>query len=387
MRVVFVARVPHISGGERSLQLLIEHLPPLGVEPAVLAATGSVLRPWCEEKGIPYAECLLSWRDRWHPLRWWRSVRQVRAALRAFGADVVHANQLFSYPAAGAAGRDLGIPRVCHMRNEATPDDVRWWCADGVEAVFTVSRHIADMVRPAWPEGPRRPIIATVLGPARLFPLPGLEERRALQANARRRLGLETGAVVFGFIGQLVPVKGLDHLLQALAGLPNRSGWQLVVAGKDPAPGAPCEAACRALVRRLGLEGRVCFLGFLDDVRPVYEATDVVVVPSLEEPLARVLYEAGTHARPVIAYATGGLPEAIRHGETGWLVSRGDVDGLRACLRDRLADPGDGTGLAARAWVEGAAAAGPYAARVVDVYERLLQASGGVRRPRAACAP
>src|SRR5205823_5698835 len=94
---------------------------------------------------------------------------------------------------------------------------------------------------------------------------------------------------------------------------------------------------------------------------------------SLEEPLARVLYEAGAQARPVVAYATGGLPEAIRHGETGWLVPRGDIGGLRECLRGILERLSPEIGLAARAWVETAAAPDAYAAKVVALYRRLLQ--------------
>src|SRR6266542_4770910 len=204
MRVVFVARAPFLSGAERSLQLLIEHLPSLGIEPAVVAATGSALRPWCQAKGFPYTECSLAWRDKWHLLRWWRSVRQVRAALRGFGARLVHSNQLWRYPPAGAAGFDLGLPRVCHMRDEATPEAVAWWCAAGVEGVLTVSRHIADQVRPAWPEGTPRPILETVMGPARLSPLPDPQERRQRQSVARRQLGLADEGVLFGFIGQVV---------------------------------------------------------------------------------------------------------------------------------------------------------------------------------------
>jgi glycosyltransferase involved in cell wall biosynthesis len=372
MRVVFVARAPFLSGAERSLQLLLEHLPPLGIEPAVIAATGSALKPWCQAQGIPCVECALAVRDKWHLLRWWRSVRQVRAALRGLGARLVHSNQLWSYPPAGVAGLDLGIPRVCHMRDEVTAEAVSWWCAAGVEGVLTVSRHIADQVRPAWPPEKARPIVETVMGPARLSPLPDAQERQQRRLAARRGFGLAEEGMLFGFVGQVVPVKGLSHLIEAVAGLVTRNDWQLAVAGRDPRPGAPCETECREQVRRLGLDERVRFLGFLDDVAAFYDAVDVVVVPSLEEPLARVLYEAAAQVRPVVAYATGGLPEAIRHGETGWLVPRGDIAALRDCLRDRLEQSDAIVGLAARAWVESAAAPGPYAAKVVDLYKRLL---------------
>jgi glycosyltransferase involved in cell wall biosynthesis len=178
--------------------------------------------------------------------------------------------------------------------------------------------------------------------------------------------------IVFGYIGQISPVKGLSHLFDALAGMLHMSGWRIAVAGRDPSPGACYEMKCRDQAIRLRLDERVTFLGFLHDVRPFYEAVDVVVLPSLEEPLARVVYEAAGHAKPIIAYATGGLPEAIRPGETGWLVPSGDIVSLREQLHAFLERPVPDVGLAARAWVESVADPRIYAAKVVALYHRLL---------------
>jgi glycosyltransferase involved in cell wall biosynthesis len=176
---------------------------------------------------------------------------------------------------------------------------------------------------------------------------------------------------VFGFIGQIVPVKGLVQLLEALSGLVNNAKWELVVAGRDPHPGAPHEKFCHQQVIRLGLSERVKFLGFLNDVQPFYQAIDVAVVPSLTEPLGRIPIEAGSYAKPCIAFAVGGLPETINHGETGWLVPVGDLEQLRVALRDFLDYPSAEVGLAARKYVEKISDPRRYVANLAEIYANL----------------
>ena len=381
MRVAFTTLAPFISGAERSLQVTLRALPAAGVEPVVIGPPDNALAPWCQASGIPFLACPLPQRDKRHPLRWFAGVRRVRALLRRHRIDLVHANQVWSYPAAAAAARSLGLPRVCHMRDEVGPEAVRWFCRAGVEAVLCISRHIEQLVSPAWPPGTGRPLIRTLLNPVRLPELPGAAEQAALRHQARRSLGADPDATVFGFIGQMVPVKGLQVLLDALAGLADRPGWQLLVAGRDPNPGAPHEKLCAEQVARLGLSGRVRFLGFLDNPDTFYQAIDLAVVPSLAEPLGRIPLEAAAFARPALAFAVGGLPDTIRHGETGWLIPP-ECDALRQNLAAYLLDPRPETGLAARAWVERASDPRHYAARLADLYRELLAGRPSTPAPR-----
>ena len=104
-------------------------------------------------------------------------------------------------------------------------------------------------------------------------------------------------------------------------------------------------------------------------------------------PLARVIYEAATHCRPVIAYATGGIPEAIRHCETGWLAPRGDIQAWRTRLAAYLDQPEPSVGLAARALFEEIAAPTAYAAKVTDLYHQLLNPSSESRTQSAVALP
>lgn len=381
IRVAFTSLAPFVSGAERSLQVTLRHLPAAGVEPVVIGPPGSKIAPWCVRNEVAFLECPLPFRDKWHPLRWWRSVRRMRSLLRNHRIDLVHANQMWSYFTAGAAGRDLGLLRVCHLRDEVAPAALHWCCSTGPEAAICISRHIAQQAEVAWPPGPRRPLIRTRINPVELPPLPDPAEDERLRSEARRSLGVPPEATVFGFIGQVREVKGVLGLLDVLAGLPPGRPWHALIAGRDNDPGAPYERLCRDRAARPDLAGRVQFLGYLEDTAPFYRAIDLAVVPSHEEPMGRVPLEAATFARPSVAYAVGGLPDVIRDGESGWLVPAGDWSALADALDRYLEDPHPGMGRTARAWVEEAADPVRYARWLTDIYHELLGRGTGASDP------
>jgi glycosyltransferase involved in cell wall biosynthesis len=372
MRVAYVSRAPFISGAERSLQTMLRYLPRAGVEPVVVGPGRSELSPWCEAHGIPFLACPLAVRDKWHPLRWWSSVRAMNGLLRRHRIDLVHSNQLWTYPAAGAAALDLGLARVCHIRDEVSPAALRWYCSQGVDAVVCISRHIEGQVSSGWRPDRPRPVSRTLLNPVTLPELLDPASEAAARRAARRRFEVPDEAVVLGFIGQIRPVKGLLELIEALAGLAGDPRWRLLVAGHDPHPGASHEQECRRRAAAAGLGHRVNFLGFLGDVGPFYRAIDLAVVPSLEEPLGRVPLEAAAHARPSLASAVGGLPETIEAGETGWLVPPGDVEALRAALAAFLGCPSREAGRAARRRAEALADPDKYCDNILNLYKELL---------------
>lgn len=137
------------------------------------------------------------------------------------------------------------------------------------------------------------------------------------------------------FVGRIVPDKGLDYLLQALRDLPG--DWRLVVNGDGPGLDR-----ATALARRLRLDSRIEFAGWTGRERLLecYEAADIVVVPSVwPEPFGLVGIEAMAYGKPVVAFRSGAIPEWLAHGETGYLVDTGSVDGLRRRIGELLANP------------------------------------------------
>jgi glycosyltransferase involved in cell wall biosynthesis len=386
MRVAFTTLAPFISGAERSLQVTLRHLPAAGVEPLVVGPPGAAIAQWCQRNGIPFHGCPIAVRDKWHPIRWWRSVSGLRSIFRDQRVRLVHANQMWCYPAVGAAAGDLGLPRVCHLRDDAAPAGLRWWCTPTPELIIGISRHTARQAIAAWPPATGGPRIETVINPVELPAPVGAVTDRRIRDKARAVLGLPAGATIFGFIGQLREVKGVLGLLDAVAALSARRPWHLVIAGRDPNPGAPYEALCRDRAAGPDLAGRVSFLGFVDDTTEFYRAIDVAVVPSLAEPLGRVPLEAAAHGRPSVAFAVGGLPDTIRDGETGWLVPAEDWPGLSAALDRLLSGSSPEVGSAARDWVEQVADPAAYARRLAAMYHRTLGGAKTDAHTHAAAA-
>jgi glycosyltransferase involved in cell wall biosynthesis len=91
--------------------------------------------------------------------------------------------------------------------------------------------------------------------------------------------------------------------------------------------------------RQLGLQPNVAFLGWRDDVQQILPLLDVLVLPSLNEGMGRVLVEAMIAGRPVVASRTGGIPDLIRDGVDGLLVPPGDASALADAILALIQNP------------------------------------------------
>jgi glycosyltransferase involved in cell wall biosynthesis len=177
------------------------------------------------------------------------------------------------------------------------------------------------------------------------------------------------------FVGRLSPEKGVDCLLQAFRTLRGRfKEARLVVAGDGPARG-PLEQ----LARRLGLEQAATFTGMLDHERLCerYAAARCCVFPSLWlENCPMGVLEAMAAGAAIVASRLGGIPEILRHEETGLLFERGDSAQLAAQLALILDDAALAARLGAAARAEAARRFSPQAHRtqLLGLYERCLAA-------------
>ena len=136
-------------------------------------------------------------------------------------------------------------------------------------------------------------------------------------------------------VGRLVPVKGIETLLEAFAiARSQEPSLTLDIAGDGPLRGH-----LESVAADLALGDAVRFLGRVEGVAAEMEQAAAIVVPSLGEGFGMVALEAAERGRPVIASAVGGLPEIVDDGRTGVLVPRGDVPALAAAIVDLVRDP------------------------------------------------
>ncbi len=149
---------------------------------------------------------------------------------------------------------------------------------------------------------------------------PGLqqEHRRALRAS----LGIADATPVVLFVGSGFERKGIPTLLQALARMARRDAVLLVV-GRDSH-----QRAMAAQADRLGVAGRVRFLGGRPDVRPYYGAADCFALPTLYDPMPNAALEALACGLPVVTSTTSGAAELITPGINGHVCQATDVPAL-----------------------------------------------------------
>jgi len=174
-------------------------------------------------------------------------------------------------------------------------------------------------------------------------------EARESDAEAvRKTLGLPVGATVLINIGRFSPAKAQRSAISAFAELGDSAGEPyLVLVGEGPE-----RDACMELARTLGVEERVVFPGFREDVPALLAASDVHVITSQREGLPRVAVEASLVGVPTVGFQVEGLGEVVEDGISGRIVESGDVRALSAALAEVLADPklGARMGVAARSF-------------------------------------
>lgn len=160
--------------------------------------------------------------------------------------------------------------------------------------------------------------------------LPDVSERAAIRQRLRRELGLPAADLVAIFAGHNFRRKGLPRLLEALS-RPPAQPWRLLVAGKDSI------GPSRRYAERLGIAGRVQFLGGRPDVRQLYLAADACVLPTYYDPCSRTVLEALSLGVPAITTAYDGSADCIREGEHGFVLESPEAVEELAQILQRLA--------------------------------------------------
>ncbi|MGB3959686.1 MAG: glycosyltransferase family 4 protein [bacterium] len=184
------------------------------------------------------------------------------------------------------------------------------------------------------------------------------------------------GAPLVGTMGRLHPVKDQAVLLEAVpAVLDKFPDTRFIIAGDGDEGSNLLRQA-----RRLGIDGAVHFIGYVEDPDSYFNAIDINVLTSRSESFPYVLLEGARHRLPTVATRVGGIPEMIVDGENGFLFTPGDSGALAQILIRLL---GDGqlrreVGERFYAHVKENFSTAKMAATHVDIYKQILAA--GTRR-------
>jgi glycosyltransferase involved in cell wall biosynthesis len=347
---------PNVRGGaERFVAALARQQAKRGHSVAVATLTRRP-EPASEEAGVKVYRIghgglfwFEDWKDHSAPLRYankmltnWNPItfNRVREVINEFQPDIVNSHCMLSFAVdawKAATERDIPVVHTLHEFNlvcrntnafknghmcermclPCRINEPKRWLSRRVSAVIGVSRDVLqrhlDFGFFKHVPAKRRTVIWST-------PPIAIRERPARPAGA---------PFTIGFIGRIVPEKGLEKLLDAAAKLPPR-GWRLLIAGQVSPPLDLAQLKARTADRPIQWLGVVSAVEF-------YPQIDVLVVPAIwADPGPLVVHEAFANAVPVVGARIGGITDFIEEGVTGWLYTPDDVAALTDILTHQI---------------------------------------------------
>lgn len=318
------------------------------------------------------------------PFRDLAALWEVRSLLRREKAHIVHTHTSKAGFIGRIAARLAGVPVVIHtphghiLYGYYGPAGTRLFAF-----LERVSAPLCDRIVTLTDRGAREHLAQGIGNTAQYVTIPSgvdvdaLRERALDKAQARHELGWELDAAIVLGVGRLVPIKGFDLLIRALAHLKPAPGLVLVGDG-------PERERLQSLAAELGVAPRVTFAGAIEDVTPFLCAADVMVVPSRNEGMGRALVEAMALGVPVVGASVGGIPSVIEDGRSGLLVSREDVAGIADAVQRLLARDDLAASLADGARSRAEAFSLPVMERALLELYRVLALDKGLNPPGPA---
>jgi glycosyltransferase involved in cell wall biosynthesis len=310
----------------------------------------------------------------------WGLVSCVRSEIRQYRPDVIHANSARSGVVALLAAASGHPPLVVHIRDHFRPSVTARLARAALlyrsAAVIAVSRYTAKRFEMS---GLREvDVVYNAIHPERFA--------RTLPPSTRRvELGDDReGRIVLGIVGQLIPRKGQDIAIQALARV--RSGGVdavLWLVGEEkrlehmgPSAGGFANRL-HELTAELDLTDHVRFVGETRDVSSLIGDMDILLIPSRDEPFGRTFLEATALDVPTIVTSESGLSEIVTHGVSSIVLPPSDPEPWAEAIMRLSRDRPGRLELTREAALAAGATFRPdvHAARVRSIYSRILARS------------
>jgi len=320
-------------GGQQQVLYLSQELSARGQTSTIVTPRGSPLAQRAKDAGLSVRE--IPYHGAGDPI----AIRSIMQALQEADAEVLHAHTANAHSLGFLALHIPGLAMahrptlIVHRRVDFPPASdlltrIRYTSEPCL--FLCVSEAVRRILERHGVPPDRLRVIHSCVDPARID-AHTQEDRTRL----REELGIPAEAGLIGAVGAFVPHKGHRYLLAAMPRIiAARPEARLVLFGDGP-----LEAELRRDCWERGLQARVSFAGFRPDVARFLTCLDLLAHPSVEEGLGTAILDAMAARLPVVASRAGGIPEAVRHGETGWLVPPESPTELAGGIISLLEDP------------------------------------------------
>lgn len=328
MRILFADQFSEMGGAQTALKEFLDEVVRRGWNAEVLAPGNGPLHEECARRGIPSSPLPLSRYANGHKtpadiLRYGldsaRAGLAIRKAARRLNADLIYVNGPRALPAAvwGAGDTPIVFHAHSYPDREYTRRIAQWCVAKKRITVVAISEFAAQPF--AKPDNSRLRIIYN-----------GVRDHGFLERP-------RTAPRCIGIIGRISHEKGqLDFVRAAEMVTRARPNLRFVIFGAALFADGIYEREARTAAHGLPVE----FRGWTSDVSGALHEIDILAVPSgPAEGATRVIMEAFSAGTPIVAYPSGGIPELIRHRETGLLTREQRAEDLALSLSELLNDP------------------------------------------------
>ncbi|MBF0386806.1 MAG: glycosyltransferase [Candidatus Omnitrophica bacterium] len=356
MKILQILPEMNVGGVERGTLDLAKYIAAHG-HGSVVVSNGGTLVPLLEAQGTRHYTLPVHRKNLWTI---WESVSALEKIIREEKVDIVHARSRVPAVIAYFACRRTGVDflTTCHgyySRNLFS--HVMGWGKLVIVISEIVGRHMIEHFG-VQPEN------------VRLI-------HRSVDLDKFKFRERQTGRSEFivTIVGRINPIKGHTYFLKAMAKVMRQQPFvRARIIGDAPANKQAYKESLLLLVRRLGIQDKVEFLGNRSDIPQLLADSDALVLSTVtQEAFGRVIIEAQAVGVPVIAAKVGGVVDIVEHEKTGLLVLPKDPDAIASAVLRLVSDRklGDVMCAEARRRVEQRFTVEQMALKTIAVYDEL----------------
>ena len=288
-------------------------------------------------------------------------IKKLISIIKDRSIALIHTDSTTETFYAGISAKILSIPLIWHIR--ASEDE---WFLDRILSLFSTKLIlVADALslRFKWLKKTNK--MAVVYNGVDIEEF----DRFSQSFSLRKEFNIDKDVVVIGCIGRIEERKGQKYLIDAMKDIDN---VKLILAGSGEDRYIKW---IKELCEELKISDRVIFIGYRKDISAFLKEIDILVFPTLTEAFSRVILEAMTAGKPVIATDVGGNREAVVDGVTGYIVPTKDLVALANKINELVKDKEKRIkmGSAGRKRVEELFTIEKYVRAVEQIYKEILE--------------
>ncbi|MGB0792863.1 MAG: glycosyltransferase family 4 protein [Opitutales bacterium] len=321
MKILHLSSETSWRGGEQQIAYLVEGLEALGIEPIVACKPGAEFESYCERR---------DWRHYPLPMRSsmdFKSGWALKKLCQDQSIDLIHAHSSHGH----------GTSFLSYLMGNRTPSLLtrrvdfelkdncfaRWkYTYPGIRKIACVSDAIREIVSNGTGQPEKCLTIYSAINPKKFAPHLGSQ-------HLREKYGLADHITLIGNTSALVDHKDyhtfVDTAAQYIREYDQDVRFFIIGQGER-------EAEIKDYVKQSQLDEVIIFTGFLENVEAVLPSLDIFFISSKTEGLGTSVIDAFAAKVPVVATRAGGIPELVRHGETGLSSPVGDAPALASHL-------------------------------------------------------